>query len=108
MKKIKLFLGSIEPFVITMPSISNTTLASAEWRLKVWATECISIAKENATMVADDQYKVYVDTTLIGKGDVWMQLVIDVADEDYRDGYRPQMPILETIYTVVDTAFKDK
>lgn len=108
MKKIKLFLGSVEPFVITMPSVANTTLASANWRLKVWATECISIAKGDATRLADDQYKVYVDTALIGKGDVWMQLVIDVADDDYRDGYYPQMPILETIYTVVDAPFKDK
>lgn len=108
MRKIELYRGSVEPFIITMPTIEGSSLASASWKLKVWASECITINKSEAIRIADDQYKVYVDTSLIGKGAVWMQLLIDMIDVDYASGVRPQMPIYETNYVVVDSPFKDK
>lgn len=108
MRKIELYKGSVEPFIITMPTIEGSSLATASWKLKVWASECITINKSEAICIADDQYKVYVDTALIGKGVVGMQLLIDMIDVDYPGGVRPQMPIYETNYIVVDTPFKDK
>lgn len=105
MRKIELYRGSVEPFVITMPTIEESSLASASWRLKVWASECVIINKEDGIRLADDQYKVYVDTSKIGKGVVWMQLLIDMIDVDYESGVRPQMPIYETNYVVVDAPF---
>ena len=108
MRKIELYKGSVEPFIITMPTIESSSLSSASWRLKVWASECITIDKSEAIRIADDQYKVYVDTAKIGKGVVWMQLVIDMIDVDYAGGVRPQMPIYETNYVVVDSPFKGR
>jgi hypothetical protein len=108
MRKIEVYKGSVEPFIITMPTIESSSLASASWKLKVWASECIVIEKKDAIRIADDQYKVYVDTSKIGKGAVWMQLLIDMIDVDYAKGVRPQMPIYETNYVVVDSPFKDK
>lgn len=108
MRKIELYKGSVEPFIITMPTIEGSSLATASWKLKVWASECISINKSEAIRIADDQYKVYVDTALIGKGVVGMQLLIDMIDVDYPSGVRPQMPIYETNYIVVDAPFKSK
>jgi hypothetical protein len=108
MRKIELYRGSVEAFIITMPTIEGSSLASASWKLKVWASECITINKSEAIRIADDQYKVYVHTALTGKGVVWMQLVIDMIDVDYPSGVRPQMPIYETNYIVVDPPFKGK
>ena len=108
MRKIELYKGSVEPFIITMPTIEGSSLASASWKLKVWASECITINKTEAIRISDEQYKVYVDTALIGKGTVWMQLLIDMIDADYASGVRPQRPIYETNYIVVDAPFKDK
>lgn len=108
MRKIELYKGSVEPFIITMPTIEASSLASASWKLKVWASECITINKAEAVRITDEQYKVYVDTAQIGKGVVGMQLLIDMIDVDYPSGVRPQMPIYETNYIVVDAPYKDK
>lgn len=108
MRKIELYQGSVEPFIITMPTIEGSSLATASWKLKVWASECITIRKEEAIRISDEQYKVYVDTALIGRGAVGMQLLIDMIDVDYASGVRPQTPIYETNYIVVDPPFKGK
>lgn len=108
MRKIELYLPSVEPFIITMPTIEGSSLASASWKLKVWASECITINKSGAIRISDEQYKVYVDTGKIGKGVVWMQLLIDMIDVDYESGVRPQTPVYETNYIVVDPPFKKK
>lgn len=105
MRKVELYKGSVEPFIITMPTIEESSLASASWRLKVWASECVIINKEDAIRITDEQYKVYVDTSKIGRGVVKMQLLIDMIDVDYANGVRPQMPIYETNYVVVDSPF---
>jgi hypothetical protein len=105
MRKVELYKGSVEPFIITMPTIEESSLASASWRLKVWASECVIINKEDAIRITDEQYKVYVDTSKIGRGVVWMQLLIEMIDVDYASGVRPQMPIYETNYIVVDSPF---
>lgn len=105
MRKVELYKGSVEPFIITMPTIEESSLASASWRLKVWASECVIINKEDAIRITDEQFKVYVDTSKIGRGVVKMQLLIDMIDVDYASGVRPQMPIYETNYVVVDSPF---
>lgn len=105
MRKEELYKGSVEPFIITMPTIEESSLASASWRLKVWASECVIINKEDAIRITDEQYKVYVDTSKIGRGVVNMQLLIEMIDVDYASGVRPQMPIYETNYVVVDSPF---
>lgn len=107
MRKVELYKGSIEPFIITMPTIEESSLASASWRLKVWASECVIINKEDAIRITDEQYKVYVDTSKIGRGVVKMQLLIEMIDVDYASGVRPQMPIYETNYVVVDSPFNE-
>ena len=105
MRKVELYKGSVEPFIITMPTIEESSLASASWRLKVWASECVIINKEDAIRITDEQYKVYVDTSKVGRGVVKMQLLIEMIDVDYASGVRPQMPIYETNYVVVDSPF---
>lgn len=105
MRKVELYKGSVEPFIITMPTIEESSLVSASWRLKVWASECVIINKEDAIRITDEQYKVYVDTSKIGRGVVKMQLLIEMIDVDYASGVRPQMPIYETNYVVVDSPF---
>jgi hypothetical protein len=105
MRKVELYKGSVEPFIITMPTIEESSLASASWKLKVWASECVIINKEDAIRITDEQYKVYVDTSKIGRGVVKMQLLIEMIDVDYASGVRPQMPIYETNYIVVDSPF---
>lgn len=107
MRKVELYKGSVEPFIITMPTIEESSLASASWRLKVWASECVIINKEDAIRITDEQYKVYVDTSKIGRGVVRMQLLIEMIDVDYASGVRPQMPIYETNYVVVDSPFNE-
>lgn len=89
-----------------MPTIEESSLASASWRLKVWASECVIINKEDAIRITDEQYKVYVDTAKIGRGVVWMQLLIDMIDVDYASGVRPQTSMYETNCVVVDPPFK--
>lgn len=107
MRKVELYKGSVEPFIITMSTIEESSLASASWRLKVWASECIIINKEDAIRITDEQFKVYVDTSKIGRGVVRMQLLIDMIDVDYASGVRSQMPIYETNYVVVDSPFNE-
>lgn len=54
MRKVELYKGSVEPFIITMPTIEESSLASALWRLKVWASECVIINKEDAIRITDE------------------------------------------------------
>lgn len=108
MRKIELYKGSVELFIITMPTIEGSSLATASWKLKVWASECYTIRKEEAIRISDEQYEVYIDTVKTDCGVLWMQLLIDMIDVNYASGVRPQTPVYETNYIVVDPPFKGK
>lgn len=96
----KLNYGEVAKIRLTMPQVGLATLESVDWVLKVWAREEVEIRKADATF-RDGNCYVFVDTTLTGKGVLYMQLYIDIPDADYKPGLRPQRPKLRTKYVVV-------
>lgn len=87
----KIPLGSVERYSITMKPIGLSNLRDTRWYVKVRARQEITIDKKNAIFIDKDTYDIFVDTNLIGKGEIKMRLYIDIIDSDYDGGLRPQV-----------------
>lgn len=87
----KIPLGSVERYSITMNPIGLSNLRDTRWYVKVRARQEITIDKKNAIFIDKDTYDIFVDTNLIGKGEIKMKLYIDIIDSDYDEGLRPQV-----------------
>lgn len=87
----KIPLGSVERYSITMKPIGLSNLRDTRWYVKVRARQEITIDKKNAIFIDKDTYDIFVDTNLIGKGEIKMKLYIDIIDSDYDEGLRPQV-----------------
>lgn len=87
----KIPLGSVERYSITMNPIGMSNLRDTRWYVKVRARQEITIDKKNAIFIDKDTYDIFVDTNLIGKGEIKMKLYIDIIDSDYDEGLRPQV-----------------
>jgi hypothetical protein len=87
----KIPLGSVERYSITMNPIGISNLRDTRWYVKVRARQEITIDKKNAIFIDKDTYDIFVDTNLIGKGEIKMRLYIDIIDSDYDKGLRPQV-----------------
>lgn len=87
----KIPLGSVERYSITMNPIGISNLRDTRWYVKVRARQEITIDKKNAIFIDKDTYDIFVDTNLIGKGEIKMKLYIDIIDSDYNEGLRPQV-----------------
>lgn len=87
----KIPLGSVERYSITMKPIGLSNLRDTRWYVKVRARQEITIDKKNAIFIDKDTYDIFVDTNLIGKGEIRMKLHIDIIDSDYDEGLRPQV-----------------
>lgn len=87
----KIPLGSVERYSITMNPIGMSNLRDTRWYVKVRARQEITIDKKNAIFIDKDTYDIFVDTNLIGKGEIKMKLYIDIIDLDYDEGLRPQV-----------------
>ena len=97
----KIPLGSVERYSITMNPIGISNLRDTHWCVKVRARQEITIDKKNAIFIDKDTYDIFVDTNLIGKGEIKMRLYIDIIDSDYDEGLRPQVVDYTTGDTVV-------
>lgn len=97
----KIPLGSVERYSITMNPIGISNLRDTRWHVKVRARQEITIDKKNAIFIDKDTYDIFVDTNLIGKGEIKMRLYIDIIDSDYDEGLRPQVVDYTTGDTVV-------
>lgn len=98
----KIPLGSVEKYSIEMEPIGASSLSSSSWKLKVWARKSIIINKEDTIKETDNRFVFFVDTSLIGKGQIKMQLLLDLIDVDYKHRTRPQLSIWDTGDIVVD------
>lgn len=87
----KIPLGSVERYTVTMRPIGLSNLRDNNWTIKVWAKQDVVIEKKDAVCIDKDTYDIFVDTTLIGKGEIKMRLSIDIIDSDYGTGLRPQI-----------------
>ena len=94
-------LGQIERYTIHMEPMGVSNLSSCNWKLLVWSKNRILIPKTSCILQTEDSYDFFVDTTRIGVGNIYIQLVIELLDMDYDKGYRPQMPIIDTEDRVV-------
>jgi hypothetical protein len=74
-----------------MNPIGISNLRDTRWYIKVRARQEITIDKKNAIFIDKDTYDIFVDTNLIGKGEIKMRLYIDIIDSDYDEGLRPQV-----------------
>jgi hypothetical protein len=97
----KIPLGSVERYSITMNPIGISNLRDTRWYVKVRARQEITIDKKNAIFIDKDTYDIFVDTNLIGKGEIKMRLYIDIIDSDYNEGLRPQVVDYTTEDSVV-------
>lgn len=91
-------LGSVEKYFIKMDPIGASSLSTSSWKIKVWARREIIIDKGDTVQDSEDKdkFNFFVDTSLIGKGHIRMQLLIDLIDYDYKEILRPQMPEWDT------------
>lgn len=78
---------------ISLPPIDGHHLADVEWSALVFTeqgSKTLTIDKEDAIYIDDDNYVVRVDTSLVGAGKYYVTLTAYIPDTDFDDGIRPE------------------
>lgn len=76
---------------INMTPIDGYNLASVNWDVMVFTEtghRSITISKDEATKVDDDNYIVKVDSAICGAGKYYVTLTAYIPDSDFNDGVR--------------------
>lgn len=78
---------------INMPPIDGYHLVDIDWECLVFTEsvyKTIIVKKSDAIRVDDDNYKITIDSALIGAGRYYVTLTAYIPDTDFLDGLRTE------------------
>ena len=72
-------------------------LSDVNFHVRIFThTKHVDYEKSDLIKVDDDNYLCRVDTKLLGTGEYWVRLCVDMPDADFEDGIRPEVLIIPT------------
>lgn len=88
---------------INMTPIDGYHMADIDWECLVFterAYKKIIVKKSDAIRVDDDNYKITIDSALIGAGEYYVTLTAYIPDADFPDGLRTEIRTAFTGVTI--------
>lgn len=98
-------IGTKFKLMINIEQIEYITMDDYDFEVEIYCSpkKAIVISKENSVRVDDSNYKVLVDSSLIGAGEVKAKITAYLPDEDFSDGIRTSVSFLSTDIVIVKT-----
>lgn len=102
----KCHIGTEMKLNISVDPIGSTTMDTYDFVAEVFCSpsKVITIPKEEAIRVDANNYIVLVDTTALGVGKVKVKLTAAIPDNDFSDGFRTEISIVDTGINIVKSS----
>lgn len=84
---------------INMTPIGGFHLSNVDWKATVSSStgfRTVTVDKQDAVRVDDDNYVICVDTAAVGSGKYYITLIVDLPDADFKGGLRRE---IKTVFT---------
>jgi hypothetical protein len=103
MNKVLVFAGTEVKLNVNISPIEGMSMENYEFKVQCFtsARKVITIGKEKAIKVDADNYKVCVDTTGIGSGELRCKITAYLPDNDFADKLRTEVVEVATNITIV-------
>lgn len=99
----KCHIGTEMKLNISVDPIGSTTMDDYDFVAEVFCSpsKVITVPKGEAIRVDANNYVVLVDTTILGVGKVKVKLTAAIPDEDFSDGFRTEIAVIDTGINIV-------
>lgn len=99
----KYHIGTEMKLNISVDPIGDITMETYDFVVEVFCSpsKVLTISKEDAIKVDANNYIVLIDTTALGTGKVKVKLTAIIPDDDFSDGFRTEIAIVDTGINIV-------
>lgn len=101
----ELILGTECKVKVTLPEISGVTPYVYDFEVEVYTnpSKRLTVDKDHCFPTEDEGYNFFVpfDSSKIGVGDITIEVVAQVEDDMFEDGYRTERFRIESIGTII-------
>lgn len=101
--KILVELGTELKLNVHIAPIDGITINDYDYQTTVYCNprKSIVIPKEETINVDEENYIIRVDTTSLGAGDLYCKVTAYIPDEDFNDGLRTEVVVIDTMIDIV-------
>ena len=99
----KYHIGTEMKLNISVDPIGDITMETYDFVVDVFCSpsKVLTISKEDAIKVDANNYILLIDTTALGTGKVKVKLTAIIPDDDFSDGFRTEIAIIDTGINIV-------
>lgn len=97
------FLGTELKLNINIEPIGDITMDDYDFFVDAYCSvkRIITVKKEDAIRIDENNYVILIDTALTGAGDLKCKITAHIPDEDFDDGFRTEVVGLTTGITII-------
>jgi hypothetical protein len=105
MEAIKIYLGTELKLNINIDAMGEFTMDDYDWQCDVYcsAQKVLSIPKSSAIRIDSNNYIILVDSVKIGTGNVKCKVIAHIPDEDFPDGLRTEVIVMDAGINIIKT-----
>lgn len=99
----KCYLGTELKLNLSIDPIGSAHMSTYDFIVDVFCNpiKSIKIEKSKANKVDDDNYILCIDSNAIGKGKVKVKVTAHIPDEDFEDGLRTEVVVVDTGISII-------
>ena len=96
--KSNIFTGTEIKLNVSIEPIGGLTMDEYDFKVDVFCSnsKVVSVKKDDAIRVDEKNYIVLVDTNIVGQGRLRCKITAELPDDDFADGYRTEIAIIDT------------
>jgi hypothetical protein len=102
----KIFWGTEVKLNISIDAIGELTMDDYDFEVTItaqWPKNKIVIKKDQAIRIDENNYVITLDTTDVGTGNVSCKIVAYLPDDDFEDGFRTEVVVVNPNITIAKT-----
>lgn len=102
-KASKVYVGTELKLNVNIEPIDSLSMSQYDWRAEVYCTpsKVVAIDKGDAIKIDNNNYVIRIDTAQIGVGVMKCKIIAFLTDNDFNDGTRTEVSIIDTGVTIV-------
>lgn len=104
--KVTVELGTELKLNVHIAPIDGITIEDYDFTTEVYCNprKSLTILKSETISVDSENYIIRVDTAPLGTGDLYCKVTAYIPDDDFADGFRTEVVVIDTAIDIVKTA----
>lgn len=98
----KVYIGTEMKLNISIEPLEGYTMDDYDFSVEIYVSprKVVSVTKQDCLRVDQNNYIVLLDTNLVGVGNLMCKVTAHIPDEDFEDGLRSEVSIIQTGITI--------